>query len=580
MIVKELVTQLKFKLEQAGLNQYQQGIKKVKNDAQKAGNEIKHSLDDKVGGALVGLRTKLLGLFGGLGAGYGLKSIIDTSAEFERFETILGTIQGSAAKAKESMAWISDFAAKTPYDLAGVTDAFVKLKAYGIDPVANGMLTTLGDTSAAMGKPLMQGVEAIADAMTGEFERLKEFGIKGSGKGSMATFTYTDSKGKQQSKQVDKNNRELIAKTLQAIWNEKYAGAMDKLSGTWEGMVSNLGDQWDRLKLEIGKAGIFDGAKDALKTLLDWLGKLDAKDLKEIAESIVTIMKLMGGAALAYALTVWQMKLSQILTTQKLIAAWQAITSARAGRIAGIFTKWALILGGLYLIGDDILTWLQGGKSVLGGLIGRSSEWKDKIEWVKESFKGVVTWLRDGGAKMLAWVAYGAAVASVFYTIWRVVSMILGVFKAVRVVMGVMSIIAGGPIVWAIAAIAAACYLVYKYWDDIKAAAIAAWNSAKGAWEGFKAAVFSGINWLIGKWTEFKNMLANPLTAVVNFVTNGQGTAQGKMQGYGGGRGGNYTFNQNVQVNGAKSPATTGKAVASSAKSSFGRSMRGVGAAP
>ena len=31
-----------------------------------------------------------------------------------------------------------------------------------------------------MGKPVLQAVEAISDAITGENERLKEFGIKGS----------------------------------------------------------------------------------------------------------------------------------------------------------------------------------------------------------------------------------------------------------------------------------------------------------------------------------------------------------------------------------------------------------------
>lgn len=104
--------------------------------------------------------------------------------------------------------WVSDFAAKTPYELAQVNAAFVKLRAYGLDP-RNGLLKTLGDTSAAMGKPIMQSVEAIADAITGENERLKEFGIKGSKKKGLVTYEYTDKLGNQRTKSVDSSNRNL-----------------------------------------------------------------------------------------------------------------------------------------------------------------------------------------------------------------------------------------------------------------------------------------------------------------------------------------------------------------------------------
>lgn len=70
-------------------------------------------------------------------------------------------------KARESLAWVSEFATKTPYELNETTEAFVKLRAYGLDP-KNGLLQILGDKSAAMGKDINQAVEAIADAVTGK----------------------------------------------------------------------------------------------------------------------------------------------------------------------------------------------------------------------------------------------------------------------------------------------------------------------------------------------------------------------------------------------------------------------------
>lgn len=214
---------------------------------------------------------------------------MDTASEFERYETILTTLEGSAEKAKKSMAWISDFAARTPYEMNEVTDSFVKLKAYGLDPLKDGLLNSLGDTAAAMGKPVMQVVEAIADAVTGENERLKEFGIKASKiKGTNFTeYSYTDKNGKQQLAKVESNNRAMIQATLQTIWNEKYGGAMNKLSGTWEGMMSNLSDQWSRFKLLIAQSGVFDFLKDKLSGFLDKVNKMaDDGSLQKLAETI------------------------------------------------------------------------------------------------------------------------------------------------------------------------------------------------------------------------------------------------------------------------------------------------------
>lgn len=223
------------------------------------------------------------------GAVFMVKGVVDTASEFERYRSVLETIEGSSEKARQSMAWVSEFATKTPYELSEVNEAFVKLKSYGLDPIKDGLLTTLGDTAAGMGKPLMQTVEAIADAMTGQNERLKEFGIKAEAiKGTnRIIYEYTDKHGRQMRAMADKNNREQIRATLQTIWNEKYGGAMDKLSGTFAGMMSNLSDNWERFKLMIADSGVFDYLKNKLSGLLE---KIDAMaqdgSLQKLAETI------------------------------------------------------------------------------------------------------------------------------------------------------------------------------------------------------------------------------------------------------------------------------------------------------
>lgn len=215
-----------------------------------------------------------LALVGG-GLAYGFKrGFVDVASQFEKFETILTTLNmGDTAKAKAEMGWISDFAAKTPYELAEVTEAFVQLRSYGMDPM-QGLLQTLGDTSSSMGKPLKQAVEAIADAVTGENERLKEFGIVGKKVGDKIVYSYTNAAGQQAKMMADANDRAAIQATLTKIWAEKYGGGMEKLSKTFGGMVSNLMDAASRLSMKIMSNGAFDWMKGKLEGILATIDRM------------------------------------------------------------------------------------------------------------------------------------------------------------------------------------------------------------------------------------------------------------------------------------------------------------------
>ncbi|MDR6952682.1 phage tail tape-measure protein [Ancylobacter sp. 3268] len=228
----------------------------------------------KAGGAIgAGLATGagVLGVAGSLL----ISQLVDPAAEFEKFAAILETTEHSAAAAQKALAWVSDFATRTPYDMAAVTEAFVKMRTYALDPT-KGLLQTLGNTAAAMGKPLIQAVEAVADAVTGEFERLKDFGVKGSIDGAYALFSFTATDGTQKVIKALKNDRKAIENALAYIWNSAYGGAMERLSQTWDGMISNLGDQWSRIRLMVMNAGLFDYMKGRLGEILSTIDTMSA----------------------------------------------------------------------------------------------------------------------------------------------------------------------------------------------------------------------------------------------------------------------------------------------------------------
>ena len=451
------------------------------------------------GGFLSGGLGKFLGA---AAVGAGVKSIIDTSAEFERYETVFGTIEGSSEKARAAMDWVADFAKRTPYELSEVTEAFVKLKAYGLDPMKDGLMQTLGDTAAAMGKPVMQMVEAIADAVMGENERLKEFGVKASKKGGQIAYSFTDSEGKQQTLQASADNRAEIQATLQTIFNQKYKGAMDKLSNTWEGLTSNLADNWQSLKREIGKAGLFDGAKRALKGLVDYLGQLSADDLKAFARALTEIGK--AAAFLGAAYGVYRLNnalLGAIGSAGSLKTLLQGLgLSAKTSLLP--FLKIAAVLYGIYLIVDDIMVWLDGGQSLLGELIGSSAEWQTQIDWVKEKLGWVWEKLGEikdalGGAGQTTgkWLMKIAALVAVFAAVvkvlWTICSLMRGLFTLAK----------AHPILAVIMLIVAAIWLLYNNWDTVVAYLLAAWDwvkaKASAAWQAVTA-------WALATWERIK----------------------------------------------------------------------------
>jgi hypothetical protein len=196
------------------------------------------------------------------------KEVLAVTAEFQKLGAILKNTLGSNSAAQGALTRIQEFAAQTPFSVQELTQSFVKLANQGFTPT-NAQLRKLGDLASSTGKNFDQLTEAIIDAQTGEFERLKEFGIRASKAGDQVTFTF---KGVQtQTKFTNEAIREYLLSLgdLQGV-----SGSMAAVSGTLGGQISNLGDAWDSLLNSIGTrlAPVFSGA---LKLTAEFLGALN-----------------------------------------------------------------------------------------------------------------------------------------------------------------------------------------------------------------------------------------------------------------------------------------------------------------
>ena len=209
------------------------------NKSQKSVNNFSTSLK-QVGGIIAGaFAVDKLFEFG--------SAIIETTSEFEKFEAVLVNTLGSRSEAQKALQLIKDFATETPFSVVELTDSFVRLANQGFRPTRDQM-KKLGDVASSTGKDFLQLSEAIIDAQVGEFERLKDFGIRASKEGDRVTFTFKEVKT-----QVDFTASAIRDYIVGLGDIEGVTGASLAISETLGGSINNLGDSFDSLKDALGK---------------------------------------------------------------------------------------------------------------------------------------------------------------------------------------------------------------------------------------------------------------------------------------------------------------------------------------
>nr|DAO53389.1 MAG TPA: tail tape measure [Caudoviricetes sp.] len=217
-----------------GLNNVRRGFKRFGNYAVQQFERSKQKAN-----GLMGVFKKLLGM---IAAGITIKASIDGASSMEQFRNTLETVLKDPDKARKKLAWANRFANKTPFESQEVVEGMTKLQSYGIEgdrilkTTNRTYLEMIGDMASGMGKSFDQAIEAVADARTGELERLKEFGI---------TKNMIDDFGKSQGIEIFNNkgqikDMELFNKTLFEMMNSRFGGAMEKQAKTFKGGLSTI----------------------------------------------------------------------------------------------------------------------------------------------------------------------------------------------------------------------------------------------------------------------------------------------------------------------------------------------------
>ena len=245
--------------------------------------------------------NKLSGSFGGLstaikaataiGAGFAVKGVLDATLKMENFRTTLTAYLGSQQAANSEIERLTELANKLPQDLDNITEGFIILQRNGID-TTSASLEAFSKVAAGNSKDFTQLAEAVADALTGEFERLKEFGVKVSKENDQFAIRFADG-----SEKVVNSAQEVVeAVRAQGEEGGKFA---EVVAGPLNQAFSNLNGVLFEVSSAFGEgfapaiAEAATGAKEMIKQnkeLIAGFGQLIGEALQWMLENLDTIV--------------------------------------------------------------------------------------------------------------------------------------------------------------------------------------------------------------------------------------------------------------------------------------------------
>lgn len=300
----------------ARIGQFVEPMKNAERQTKTSASNIKRDFEDADKG--ISISAKNIGLsLAGVAASYiSIDRLINTQRTFDKLNAGLITATGSAEGATKAFDSLQKFAKETPYGLEQSVEAFIKLTNLGLKP-SEAAMTSYGNTAAAMGKDLSQMIEAVADATTGEFERLKEFGIKASQENGKVSLTF-----KGQTTTI-KNNAKEIEKYLLNLGNVDFSGAMANRMNTLDGSIANLEDTIDGLILKVSQSGIGDAIKAGVDTASSSL-EIVGDNLDTVADLALVVGAIFAGKFSASMVSSVRKTIAASMEQKQALAAEQA----------------------------------------------------------------------------------------------------------------------------------------------------------------------------------------------------------------------------------------------------------------
>jgi tape measure domain-containing protein len=402
-----------------------------------------------VAAGMAGFQGLQSAIEGTVGAGLKWNMMLETAGA--KWETLLGSQQA----AQQQLAWMADFAAKTPFEFEDLDRAAGRAKAFGFEiGYVNGtLLPALGNAAAATGTG-SEGIDRLTVALgqmqaktkvsAEEMMQLTEMGIP-------AWKLLAENMGMTIPQLMDLSSKGLIpaGKAIPALvagMEKSFGGAMQRQAQTMTGKLSTMKDNAKQLLGDAFKPAFDYLSKTALPIGISMLDKM-AQGMKD------------GGLKGAF------LSLFDGATRDAIANIWEGIK----------------VLGeSLWTVGKDVA---PAAKAALGGLIavlGATFGWiADHGDVVKATLWGIVgAFMAYKTISTVIW-AVGAAQKA----LTAATAAYEGVSKMAAVAQWALNAALNanpiGLVVVAIGLLIAAGYLIVKNWDTVKRVGLNAWGYLK-----------------------------------------------------------------------------------------------------
>lgn len=232
-----------------------------------------------------------IGIFGKIGGA--LKgATFDMNATLETTELQFTTLMDSAEDARKQVAFLFDFAKKTPFETGPIIQASKIMQTFGGSALnTEKNLTLIGDAAAATNAPIDE-LGMWTGRLYAALQAGKPFGDAAARLGELAVLSPQARQKLEDMQKAGKSGAEIFAAYQEELG--KFSGAMDKQAGTWQGLTSTFSDTINIL------------ASKALKPFFDLAGKglgkineiLGSDSFAKGAEKIATALSGFIGKAI------------------------------------------------------------------------------------------------------------------------------------------------------------------------------------------------------------------------------------------------------------------------------------------
>lgn len=221
-----------------------------------------------------------------------VRDLVATGSEFENLRVRLDNLLGSTDAAEAAFAMIKDLAATTPFEVSALTESFVRLTAFGMQPT-EAQMRALSDVAANLGG----GTEAL----TGVTTALGQAWTKGKLQGeeilqmaergvpvwdALATATGRSVPELQRMSSAGELGRDVIRDLIDEL-GRMNTGSSERLMKRYAGTVSNAKDALAEFYDMVAQSGVLDYLTGRLQDMLAEFDRLkDSGELEEKAKAI------------------------------------------------------------------------------------------------------------------------------------------------------------------------------------------------------------------------------------------------------------------------------------------------------